>query len=126
MTKFKMYRRDTWPTRVFDGFKLSNLLSLPLILPPQMHASYLPISCGPTGIPGDGRCLFRSAAHGACLCSGQSTPDEVLQRQLADELREKVLFLFLLAAVSFFIIVTTEMLQACSLFYLLYNRLQFS
>ncbi|KAJ1702510.1 hypothetical protein LUZ63_002289 [Rhynchospora breviuscula] len=42
------------------------------------------------GIPGDGRCLFRSVAHGACMRSGQPLPDEVLQRQLADELREKV------------------------------------
>ncbi|CAN4123154.1 unnamed protein product [Withania somnifera] len=39
------------------------------------------------GIPGDGRCLFRSVAHGACVRSGKPSPDENLQRQLADELR---------------------------------------
>ncbi|KAK4281847.1 hypothetical protein QN277_013294 [Acacia crassicarpa] len=42
------------------------------------------------GIPGDGRCLFRSVAHGACLRSGKSSPSESLQRELADELRGKV------------------------------------
>ncbi|KAJ8527528.1 hypothetical protein K7X08_014979 [Anisodus acutangulus] len=42
------------------------------------------------GIPGDGRCLFRSVAHGACLRSGKPPPDENLQRQLADELRARV------------------------------------
>lgn len=40
-----------------------------------------------TGIPGDGRCLFRSVAHGACLRSGRPAPSEGLQRELADELR---------------------------------------
>ncbi|KAG1327261.1 OTU domain-containing protein [Cocos nucifera] len=43
-----------------------------------------------TGIPGDGRCLFRSMAHGACICSGKPLPDEDLQRELADELRARV------------------------------------
>ncbi|XP_055814398.1 OVARIAN TUMOR DOMAIN-containing deubiquitinating enzyme 4-like [Solanum dulcamara] len=38
------------------------------------------------GIPGEGRCLFRSVAHGACVRSGNRAPDENLQRQLADEL----------------------------------------
>lgn len=42
------------------------------------------------GIPGDGRCLFRSVAHGACVRSGKPPPDESLQRQLADELRARV------------------------------------
>lgn len=42
------------------------------------------------GIPGDGRCLFRSVAHGACVRSGKPPPDENLQRQLADELRARV------------------------------------
>ncbi|XP_038903221.1 OVARIAN TUMOR DOMAIN-containing deubiquitinating enzyme 4 isoform X2 [Benincasa hispida] len=42
------------------------------------------------GIPGDGRCLFRSVAHGACLRSGKPAPSESLQRVLADELRSKV------------------------------------
>lgn len=42
------------------------------------------------GIPGDGRCMFRSVAHGACLRSGRPAPDEHFQRQLADELRTKV------------------------------------
>ncbi|XP_038972093.1 OVARIAN TUMOR DOMAIN-containing deubiquitinating enzyme 4 isoform X2 [Phoenix dactylifera] len=43
-----------------------------------------------TGIPGDGRCLFRSVAHGACIRSGKPLPDEDLQRELADELRARV------------------------------------
>lgn len=43
-----------------------------------------------TGIPGDGRCLFRSVAHGACIRLGNSAPDENAQRELADELRARV------------------------------------
>ncbi|KAJ6699930.1 hypothetical protein OIU79_013054 [Salix purpurea] len=43
-----------------------------------------------TGIPGDGRCLFRSVAHGACLRSGKRAPSESLQRELADDLRSEV------------------------------------
>ncbi|URE07342.1 OTU-like cysteine protease [Musa troglodytarum] len=43
-----------------------------------------------TGIPGDGRCLFRSVMHGACLRAGKLPPDEKLQRELADELRARV------------------------------------
>ncbi|OVA12310.1 Ovarian tumor [Macleaya cordata] len=43
-----------------------------------------------TGIPGDGRCLFRSVAHGACLRSGKPSPTEILQKELADELRARV------------------------------------
>ncbi|KAJ4979600.1 hypothetical protein NE237_010380 [Protea cynaroides] len=43
-----------------------------------------------TGIPGDGRCLFRSVAHGACLRSGKPSPGQSLQRELADELRGRV------------------------------------
>ncbi|CAH9120334.1 unnamed protein product [Cuscuta epithymum] len=41
-------------------------------------------------IPGDGRCLFRSVVHGACLREGQPSPGESYGRQLADELRAKV------------------------------------
>lgn len=43
-----------------------------------------------TGVPGDGRCLFRAVAHGSCLRSGKDAPDETEQRELADELRGKV------------------------------------
>lgn len=43
-----------------------------------------------TGIPGDGRCLFRSVAHGACIRSGKPIPNEDLQRKLADDLRTLV------------------------------------
>lgn len=43
-----------------------------------------------TGIPGDGRCLFRSVAHGACLRAGNPAPNENVQRKLADELRARV------------------------------------
>ncbi|KAL4192986.1 hypothetical protein AMTRI_Chr06g174640 [Amborella trichopoda] len=42
------------------------------------------------GVPGDGRCLFRSVAHGACLRLGKPSPSENLQKELADELRAKV------------------------------------
>jgi len=42
------------------------------------------------GIPGDGRCLFRAVAHGSCVSSGKQAPNETLQRELADELRNKV------------------------------------
>ncbi|GAA0148282.1 cysteine protease [Lithospermum erythrorhizon] len=42
------------------------------------------------GIPGDGRCLFRSIVHGSCLRSGKAPPNESLERELADELRAKV------------------------------------
>lgn len=51
----------------------------------QVHTDYSVI-----GIPGDGRCLFRSVAHGACLRSGKPAPNESLQRELADELRARV------------------------------------
>ncbi|KAG0562439.1 hypothetical protein KC19_9G146300 [Ceratodon purpureus] len=44
-----------------------------------------------TGIPGDGRCLFRAVAHGACLRSGKPAPNEGTQRQMADDLRNKAL-----------------------------------
>ncbi|CAL5082071.1 unnamed protein product [Urochloa decumbens] len=43
-----------------------------------------------TGIPGDGRCLFRSVAHGACIRSGKPIPSEDHQRKLADDLRTMV------------------------------------
>ncbi|XP_008240824.1 PREDICTED: OTU domain-containing protein At3g57810 isoform X2 [Prunus mume] len=42
------------------------------------------------GIPGDGRCLFRSVAHGAYLRAGKAAPAESLQRELADDLRARV------------------------------------
>lgn len=42
------------------------------------------------GIPGDGRCLFRSVARGACLRSGKPPPSESTQRELADDLRARV------------------------------------
>ncbi|KAJ9181135.1 hypothetical protein P3X46_009298 [Hevea brasiliensis] len=43
-----------------------------------------------TGIPGDGRCMFRSVAHGACLRARKPAPSESLQRELADDLRTRV------------------------------------
>lgn len=43
-----------------------------------------------SGIPGDGRCMFRSVAHGACVRSGKPAPSERLQKELADELRTSV------------------------------------
>lgn len=51
----------------------------------RVHTDYSVI-----GIPGDGRCLFRSVAHGACLRSGNPAPSERLQKELADELRARV------------------------------------
>lgn len=44
-----------------------------------------------SGIPGDGRCLFRSVVHGACLRAGKPCPSESIQKELADELRSKVI-----------------------------------
>ncbi|KAL1559511.1 ubiquitinyl hydrolase 1 [Salvia divinorum] len=43
-----------------------------------------------TGVAADGRCLFRAIAHMECLRKGQEAPDEVRQKQLADELRANV------------------------------------
>ena len=43
-----------------------------------------------TGVPADGRCLFRAIAHVAWLRKGESVPDENRQRELADELRALV------------------------------------
>lgn len=43
-----------------------------------------------TGIPGDGRCLFRSIVHGVCIRSGRTSVNESDQRKLADELRAQV------------------------------------
>lgn len=51
----------------------------------QVHTDYSVI-----GIPGDGRCLFRAVAHGACIRSGKPAPNESMQRELADELRARV------------------------------------
>ncbi|KAL2923765.1 hypothetical protein RDABS01_015256 [Bienertia sinuspersici] len=51
----------------------------------KVHTDYSVI-----GIPGDGRCLFRSVAHGACVRSGKPAPNESHQKQLADELRAMV------------------------------------
>ncbi|CAL4946104.1 unnamed protein product [Urochloa decumbens] len=41
-------------------------------------------------ITGDGRCLFRSVAYGACLRRGKQSPSDSAQKELADELRAKV------------------------------------
>lgn len=43
-----------------------------------------------TGIPMDGRCLFRAIAYGACARNGEPAPSENLQQVLADDLRNKV------------------------------------
>uniref|UniRef100_A0A5B7BSM8 Ubiquitin thioesterase OTU n=2 Tax=Davidia involucrata TaxID=16924 RepID=A0A5B7BSM8_DAVIN len=43
-----------------------------------------------TGVPADGRCLFRAIAHVACLRNGEDAPDENHQKELADELRAQV------------------------------------
>ncbi|CAA2999199.1 Hypothetical predicted protein [Olea europaea subsp. europaea] len=43
-----------------------------------------------SGIPGDGRCLFRSVVRGAHLREGKPSPCESHERELADELRAKV------------------------------------
>ncbi|XP_050381566.1 OVARIAN TUMOR DOMAIN-containing deubiquitinating enzyme 4-like [Argentina anserina] len=51
----------------------------------KVHTDYSII-----GIPGDGRCLFRSVAHGACLRAGKQAPSQSLQKELADDLRARV------------------------------------
>ncbi|KAF5810486.1 putative OTU domain, papain-like cysteine peptidase superfamily [Helianthus annuus] len=43
-----------------------------------------------TGVPADGRCLFRAIAHMVCLRKGEDAPDENRQKELADELRVQV------------------------------------
>uniref|UniRef100_A0A5B6ZLY5 Ubiquitin thioesterase OTU n=1 Tax=Davidia involucrata TaxID=16924 RepID=A0A5B6ZLY5_DAVIN len=43
-----------------------------------------------TGVPADGRCLFRAITHVACLRNGEEAPDENRQRELADKLRAQV------------------------------------
>ncbi|XP_071734003.1 uncharacterized protein [Rutidosis leptorrhynchoides] len=43
-----------------------------------------------TGVPADGRCLFRAIAHMVCLRNGDEAPDENRQKELADELRVQV------------------------------------
>ena len=55
-----------------------------------MLTSFVTDLHGSPGIPGDGRCLFRSVVHGACIRSGRPIPNEDLQRKLADELRAMV------------------------------------
>lgn len=53
------------------------------------------------GIPGDGRCLFRSVVHGARLREGKPSPGESYERELADELREKVRELYFYIKMSY-------------------------
>uniref|UniRef100_A0A803PHD8 Ubiquitin thioesterase OTU n=1 Tax=Cannabis sativa TaxID=3483 RepID=A0A803PHD8_CANSA len=54
------------------------------------NSARLPPIFSMSGIPGDGRCLFRSVVHGASIRTGKPSPSESLQRELADELRAKV------------------------------------
>ncbi|XP_057506738.1 OVARIAN TUMOR DOMAIN-containing deubiquitinating enzyme 4-like isoform X2 [Actinidia eriantha] len=54
------------------------------------HGKKVYIDYSIIGIPGDGRCLFRSVAHGAYLRSGKPAPNEGLQKELADDLRARV------------------------------------
>ncbi|CAK9155797.1 unnamed protein product [Ilex paraguariensis] len=85
LTKAKRHRirfSNHHPTLDRDSIKLP-CLAIALL---SLYNSYPPS----TGIPGDGRCLFRSVVHGACLRAGQSSPSESRERELADELRLKV------------------------------------
>ncbi|OVA17865.1 Ovarian tumor [Macleaya cordata] len=43
-----------------------------------------------TGVPADGRCLFRAVSYGVCLRSGEESPDGNRQRELANDLRARV------------------------------------
>lgn len=54
-----------------------------------------------TGVPADGRCLFRAIAHVACLRNGEDAPDENRQRELADDLRAQVIFCSFLTIQNF-------------------------
>ncbi|KAI7732867.1 hypothetical protein M8C21_029562 [Ambrosia artemisiifolia] len=56
----------------------------------QSHGKQVCTDYSVIGIPGDGRCLFRAVAHGACVRSGKPAPNESLQRELADDLRARV------------------------------------
>ena len=53
-----------------------------------------------SGITGDGRCMFRSVAYGACLRRGHQLPSESIQKELADELRAKVTELLMILFVE--------------------------
>ncbi|CAH9108639.1 unnamed protein product [Cuscuta epithymum] len=53
-------------------------------------SAHTPSNYTVTGVPADGRCLFRAIAHLACLRNGEEAPDENRQRDLADELRANV------------------------------------
>lgn len=64
--------------------RCSGLQNIPLWI------AVTPPSCLITGITGDGRCLFRSVAYGACLRRGKHPPSDSAQKELADELRAKV------------------------------------
>ncbi|KAI3811698.1 hypothetical protein L1987_21427 [Smallanthus sonchifolius] len=55
------------------------------------HGKQVYIDYSVTEIPGDGRCLFRAIAHGACVRSGKSVPNESLQKELADELHARAI-----------------------------------
>lgn len=54
------------------------------------------------GIPGDGRCLFRSVVHGACLRAGKPSPRESQEKELADDLRAavKTILLYVLSTME--------------------------
>ncbi|KAL9226392.1 hypothetical protein vseg_002211 [Gypsophila vaccaria] len=52
--------------------------------------SYNSIQLQTIRIPGDGSCLFRAVVYGACLRRGKPSPSESHQKELANELREKV------------------------------------
>ncbi|KAL1351335.1 hypothetical protein HN51_015249 [Arachis hypogaea] len=87
----------TWPSGFLLEFLICNSNSKPTNSD-ECNESTIKFSHGKKvytdyyviGIPGDGRCLFRSVAHGACLRSGKLASSETLERQLADELRGQV------------------------------------
>ncbi|KAI7753057.1 hypothetical protein M8C21_016812, partial [Ambrosia artemisiifolia] len=54
----------------------------------KVNGNIIPTVCeSSTGVPADGRCLFRAIAHMVCLRNGQGAPDENQQKELADKLR---------------------------------------
>ncbi|WOH02397.1 hypothetical protein DCAR_0521786 [Daucus carota subsp. sativus] len=80
-----------------DSTSDANNLSLCLNLDAEEEKSEDSVVCSEekvnyrvTGVPADGRCLFRAIAHVTCLRNGEEAPDENRQRDLADDLRAEV------------------------------------
>ncbi|KAL6190553.1 hypothetical protein ACLB2K_036947 [Fragaria x ananassa] len=66
------------------------VFSIHLVFPVRESCALVIMDDNYQGIRGDGRCLFRSVVHGACLRAGKPSPSDSYQKELADDLRAKV------------------------------------